>query len=61
MPESNLVKEEAVSLGNKIFILNSLPGKILEDITISDMQENRNINDAKILKIKNNLISLAEA
>ena len=53
--------EEAVSLGNKIFILNGLPGKILEDITISGMQENRNINDAKILKIKNNLVSLVEA
>ncbi|MDD5660223.1 MAG: ABC transporter ATP-binding protein [Actinomycetota bacterium] len=53
--------EEALSLGNKIFILNGLPGKILEIVTISDMQKNRDINDEKILKIKNNLISLMQS
>ncbi len=52
--------EEAVMLGNEIFVLKGLPAKIINNIKIEQNQFDRNLKNTKLIDIKNNIISIID-
>lgn len=50
--------EEAVMLGNEIFVLKGLPAKIIKNIKIEKNQFDRDLKDTKLNDIKNDIISI---
>ncbi len=52
--------DEAVTLGDKIFMLSDKPATVLAEFSVSEKQSERKIYDAELGKIKNEIYKISE-
>ncbi len=50
--------EEAIMVGNEIFVLKGLPAKIVNNFKIGKNQFERNLNNSNLISIKNDIIKI---